>query len=151
MAVDGTDFVIISWNYQANVTYYRILFRDLRSSSEPNEDGPMTVYCLNTTCSYCISNINRVVSCSTLDRHYTFSTSRELDFEQPLSVRVEACDVFAPEACVHRSEWRNYTIPPGGKYFSFAPGFYPQGVRTPRLHFFLVGGGGGGGDRYMLP
>ena len=86
----------------------------------------MTMYCLsdNTTCSYCISNINRDVSCSTLNRYYTGSISVELDFEQPVSVRVDACDDLYPEACVHQSEWSNYTIPSGGKYFSFtAPDF----------------------------
>ena len=124
MAVDGSDFVIITWNYQANVTYYRILFKNLKSSSAPDEAGPVTVYCLsdNTTCSYCISNINRDVSCSTLNRHYMISSGSELDFEQPVSVRVDACDDFYPaEACVHQSQWRNYTIPSGGKYFGFTP------------------------------
>lgn len=116
MALDGSDFVIITWNYQVNVTDYRILFRNLKSSSEQEEAGPMTMYCLpdNTTCSYCISNINRDVSCSTLNRHYTGSISVELDFEQPVSVRVDACDDLYPEACVHQSEWSNYTIPSGG-------------------------------------
>lgn len=119
-AVHGADFVIVSWNYQARDTLYRILFRDLKSSNPPDEAGPMSMYCLpdNTTCSYCISNINRGVSCSTLDSHYTGSIGGDLDFEQLISVKVEACDDYFPEACLHRSEWKNYTIPPGGKWIT---------------------------------
>lgn len=116
-AVNGSDFVVISWDYQAGVTLYRILFRDLKSNSAPDEAGPMAMYCLpdNTTCSYCITNINKKVSCSTLNGHYTGSIGMELNFEQLVSVRVDACDDFFPEACGHSSEWKNYTIPPGGK------------------------------------
>ena len=115
--VNGSDFVVISWDYQAGVTFYRILFRDLKSNSAPDEAGPMAMYCLpdNTTCSYCITNINKKVSCSTLNSHYTGSIGMELNFEQLVSVRVDACDDFYPEACGHPSEWKNYTIPPGGK------------------------------------
>ena len=78
----------------------------------------MPVYCLpdNTTCSYCVSNLNRPdVSCITLNSHYTESISIELDYEQLVSVRVEACKDIFPEYCLQRSEWTNYTIPPGGK------------------------------------
>ncbi|KAL9976636.1 hypothetical protein ACROYT_G013958 [Oculina patagonica] len=121
-AVNGSDFVVISWNYQANVTLYRILFRSFKSlhnSSIPPEDaGPMSVYCLsdNTTCSYCVSNINKGVSCNKLNSEYQVSLIQsEMDFEKPVSVNVEACSDFFPPAdtCTHRSGWKNYTIPPG--------------------------------------
>ncbi|KAJ7351097.1 hypothetical protein OS493_036787 [Desmophyllum pertusum] len=120
-AVDGSDFVIISWNYQPDAKYYRIFFRSLKSmqgnsSSPPDEVGPMSVYCLpdNTTCSYCVSNINRTVSCNTLDSKYQAPLLRsELDFEELVSVTVEACSDIFPDACEHQSEWKNYTIPPG--------------------------------------
>ena len=123
-AVDGSDFVIISWNYQPDAKYYRIFFRSLKSmqgnsSSPPDEVGPMSVYCLpdNTTCSYCVSNINRTVSCNTLDSKYQAPLLRsELDFEELVSVTVEACSDIFPDACEHQSEWKNYTIPPGGRW-----------------------------------
>ena len=116
-AVHGSDFLIILWNYQADVSLYRIVF-----NNPPDEAGPISAYCLpdNTTCSYCVSNMNRPdVSCSTLDSHYTGAMGKNLDFEQLVSVRVEACEDFFPEACVQKSNWKNYTIPPGGKLFQF--------------------------------
>ena len=90
----------------------------------------MEMYCgfsRNTTCSYCIANIHREVSCSTLDKHYTQSIGGELDFEQPVSVKVEPCTDILPEDCLDQGEWINFTIPAGGtyslsyerKYFSF--------------------------------
>ena len=112
-AVHGSDFLIISWNNQRDVPFYRILFANPR-----DEVGPTPVYCLpdNTTCSYCVSNLNTPdVSCITLNSHYTASISIELDYEQLVSVRVEACKELNPEECLQRSEWTNYTIPPGGK------------------------------------
>ena len=112
-AVHGSDFLIISWNYQRDVPYYRILF-----ANPPDEAGPTPVYCLpdNTTCSYCVSNLNTPgVSCITLNSHYTASVSIKLNYEQLVSVRVEACKDLIPEECLQRSEWTNYTIPPGGK------------------------------------
>lgn len=113
-AIHGSDFLIISWNYQTDVHYYRIFF-----ANPPDEAGPMPVYCSpdNTTCSYCVSNLNTPddVSCSTLNSHYTMSNSIELDYEQLVSVRVEACKDFLPEDCLQRNEWTNYTIPPGSK------------------------------------
>ncbi|CAH3023105.1 unnamed protein product [Porites evermanni] len=110
-AVHGSDFLIISWNYQRDVPYYRILF-----ANPPDEAGPTPVYCLpdNTTCSYCVSNLNTPdVSCITLNSHYTASVSIKLNYEQLVSVRVEACKDLIPEECLQRSEWTNYTIPPG--------------------------------------
>lgn len=122
-AINGSDFVIISWNYQADVTLYRILFRNFKSlhnsSIPPDEAGPMSVYCLpdNTTCSYCVSNINRGVSCNQLNSKYQAPLIQsEMDFEKPVSVNVEACSDFFPETCTHRSGWKNYTIPPGGRW-----------------------------------
>ena len=112
-AVNGSDFLIISWNNQRDVPYYRILF-----ANPPDEAGPTPVYCLpdNTTCSYCVSNLNTPdVSCITLNSHYTASNSIELDYEQLVSVRVEACKDLNPDECPQRSEWTNFTIPPGGK------------------------------------
>lgn len=122
-AVNGSDFVIITWNYQADVTLYRIFFRSCKSlpgnwSIPPDEVGPMSVYCLpdNTTCSYCVSNINRGVSCNQLDSHYQAPLIQsELDFEKLVSVNVEACSEVYPDTCTQQSGWKNYTIPPGGR------------------------------------
>lgn len=112
----GADFLIISWAFHPNVTYYRILLRDPKSSNATDEAGPMEMYCgfsRNTTCSYCIANIHREVSCSTLDKHYTQSIGGELDFEQPVSVKVEPCTDILPEDCLDQGEWINFTIPAG--------------------------------------
>lgn len=115
-AVHGSDFVVISWKYQADVTYYRIFFRG--SSSSPV--GPMAVYCSpdNTTCSYCVSNLDRRVSCSKLDSKYQAPLIQsKLEFEEPVSVKVEACSDIFPESCESHNGWNNYTIPPGGTWF----------------------------------
>lgn len=70
----------------------------------------------NSICSFCISNINRGVSCSTLDRHYSLSIGGEMDFEKTISVKVESCADFSPKDCVAYSKWMDYTIPPGGRH-----------------------------------
>ena len=131
-AVHGSDFLIISWNNQRDVPYYRILFANPR-----DEAGPTPVYCLpdNTTCSYCVSNLNTPdVSCITLNSHYTASNSIELDYEQLVSVRVEACKDIFPEYCLQRSEWTNYTIPPGGKLQ-----LKPRARATNRISYTQLG------------
>ena len=124
-AVNGSDFVVISWNYQADVTLYRIFFRSFKStrgnsSISPDEFvGPMSVYCLPdiSTCSYCVSNINRRVSCNKLNSKYQAPLLRsELDFEELVSVKVEPCSDYFPDTCENQSRWKNYTIPPGGMY-----------------------------------
>ena len=121
-AINGSDFVVISWNYQADVALYRIFFRSFRSTPEsisPDEVvGPMSVYCLadNSTCSYCVSNINRRVSCNKLNSKYQAPLLQsELDFEELVSVKVEPCKGYFPNTCENKSRWNNYTIPPGGK------------------------------------
>lgn len=124
-AINGSDFVIISWNYQADVTLYRIFFRSFKStrgnsSIPPHEVGPMSVYCLpdNSTCSYCVSNIDRRVSCNKLNSKYQAPLLQsELDFEELVSVKVEACSGYFPDTCkTGQNRWKNYTIPPGGRY-----------------------------------
>lgn len=123
-AINGSDFVIISWNYQADVTLYRIFFRSFKStpgnsSISPHEVGPMSVHCLpdNSTCSYCVSNINRRVSCNKLNSKYQAPLLQsELGFEQLVSVKVEPCSDYFPDTCESQSRWKNYTIPPGGKF-----------------------------------
>lgn len=120
-AINGSDFVIISWNYQADVTLYRIFFRSFKStpgnsSISPHEVGPMSVHCLpdNSTCSYCVSNINRRVSCNKLNSKYQAPLLQsELGFEQLVSVKVEPCSDYFPDTCESQSRWKNYTIPPG--------------------------------------
>ena len=122
-AMSGSDFVIVSWNYQANVTLYRIFFRSFKfirgnSSISQKDVGPMPVYCLpdNSTCSYCVSNINRRVSCNNLNSKYQAPLLQsELDFEELVSVKVEACSDYFPDTCESQSRWKNYTIPPGSK------------------------------------
>lgn len=121
-AINGSDFLVISWNYQADVTLYRIFFRSFKSargnsSITPDEVvGPMSVHCQpdNSTCSYCISNINRRVSCNKLNSKYQAPLLRsKLDFEELVSVKVEPCSDFFPDTCDNQSSWKNYTIPPG--------------------------------------
>ena len=122
-AISGSDFVIVSWNYQADVTLYRIFFRSFEftrgnSSISQKDVGPMSVYCLpdNSTCSYCVSNINRRVSCNKLNSKYQAPLLQsELDFEKLVSVKVEACSDYFPDTCENQSRWKNYTIPPGSK------------------------------------
>ena len=124
-AINGSDFVVISWNYQADVTLYRIFFRsfkstpELNSSTSPDEVvGPMSVHCLpdNSTCSYCVSNINRQVSCNKLNSKYQAPLLQsELDFEELVSVKVEPCNGYFPNTCAKQTKWKNYTIPPGRK------------------------------------
>ncbi|XP_022805794.1 uncharacterized protein LOC111342934 [Stylophora pistillata] len=120
-AVNGSDFVLISWKYQASAKFYRIFFRGFDSMQENSnsplqEVGPMEVYCLadNTTCSYCVSNIDRGVSCSKLDQHYqVLFIESKMEYEVPVSIKIEACaDVF-PDTCQSHNEWNNYTIPAG--------------------------------------
>lgn len=122
-AINGSDFLVISWNYRADVTLYRIFFRSFKStrgnsSITPDEVvGPMSVHCQpdNSTCSYCISNINRRVSCNKLNSKYQAPLLRsKLDFEELVSVKVEPCSDFFPDTCDNQSSWKNYTIPPGG-------------------------------------
>lgn len=121
-AINGSDFIVISWNYQADVTLYRIFFRSFKSTHEnssisPDEVvGPMSVHCLsdNSTCSYCVSNINRRVSCNKLNSKYQAPLLQsELDFEELVSVKVESCSDLLPDTCENQSRWANYTIPPG--------------------------------------
>lgn len=113
-AEHGADFLVISWKFNANFSHYRILFRDSKSSNASDEAGPMPcVPSQNSICSFCISNINRGVSCSTLDRRYSQSIGSEMDFEKTVSVKVESCADILPKDCVAYSEWMDYTIPPG--------------------------------------
>ncbi|KAK2566332.1 hypothetical protein P5673_009827 [Acropora cervicornis] len=110
----GADFLVISWKFNANFSHYRILFRDSKSSNASDEAGPMPcVLSQNSICSFCISNINRGVSCSTLDRRYSQSIGSEMDFEKTVSVKVESCADIFPKDCVAYSGWMDYTIPPG--------------------------------------
>lgn len=118
-AEHGADFLVISWKFNANFSYYRILFRDSKSSNASDEAGPMKMYCgfsENSVCSFCISNINRGVSCNTLDRNYVQSIGSDLDFEKTISVKVEPCPDISPEDCLAYSKWMDYTIPPGGRH-----------------------------------
>ena len=117
-AENGSDFVVISWKYQSNVTYYRIFFRDFHTvDGNPSTAsvGPIPVHCDNNACHYCVSNSNSGVSCSELNKNYKFSIGSNMDFEDVVSVKVEACRNILPNSCMGDTEWKNYTIPPGGK------------------------------------
>lgn len=92
------------------------------SNSPPHEVGPMQVYCLadNTTCSYCVSNIDRDVSCNKFNKNYRAPLlESKLKYEEPVSIKVEACTDVYPDSCQSHNEWINYTIPAGGKWVKF--------------------------------
>ncbi|RMX52558.1 hypothetical protein pdam_00019788 [Pocillopora damicornis] len=120
-AVQGSDFVIISWKYQESAKFYRIFFKGFNSmqgnsNSPPHEVGPMQVYCLadNTTCSYCVSNSDRDVSCNKFNKNYGAPLlESKLEYEEPVSIKVEACTHVYPDSCQSHNEWINYTIPAG--------------------------------------
>lgn len=120
-AVNGSNLLIISWDFQAGAPYSRIHIRTY--FSRPGIQGHDTAsagltnssLCDGVKCSYCFFNSKiPSASCHNFNPGYSFSVGVDmLDFEMLVSYKVGACSSNESSSCLD-SSWKNYTIPPGG-------------------------------------
>ena len=120
-AVNGTDFLIISWDFQEEANYSMIHLRSYINlpnfkGRDTTSAGPTQPFCDGAKCSYCFADLdeNRNLSCLAFNPGYLFSIKLSLDFDMLVSYKVGACSTNESSSCVD-SMWKNYTIPPGGE------------------------------------
>ncbi|KAJ7380537.1 hypothetical protein OS493_009003 [Desmophyllum pertusum] len=112
-AINGTDFLILSWDYQAGANYSKIGvgWYSKYTHSEVGV-GPTLAPCNSTKCSYCVYDRRHHTSCHTFNPIYTNSLSIRLDYAAIVTYRVAACSTNESNSCVYAMR-RDYTIPPG--------------------------------------
>ena len=119
-AANGTDFLIISWDFQAEANYSMIHVRSYfnlpgMKGSTTSTVHPTQPFCDGAKCSFCVSDANnRKLSCHTFNSGYKVSIGIRLGFQMLISYKVGACSTNKTSSCLD-SMWQNYTIPPGGE------------------------------------
>ena len=115
-AANGTDFLIISWDFQEKANNSMIYLRSyFDQGHDTTAAGPTQPFCDGAKCSFCFSDLkNPHLSCRTFNPGYLFSIKISLDFETLVSYKVGACSTNESSSCLD-SVWKNYTIPPGGE------------------------------------
>ena len=122
-SVDDAKYLIISWDRQADVNYSTIHVKTALttpgfSGFSTTVAGPTAATpCNSSTCSFCFADNKRNASCYAFNPEYTFSVGIELNFDFVVSYRVGACSRNESSSCID-SPWKNFTIPPGGKFQS---------------------------------
>ena len=119
-AVNGSDFLIISWSYQSDANYSTIHIR--RYINLPGLKGhdttsvsPTVPFCVNQRCSYCVFDANNPqLSCHSFNPGYKKSIGIRLEFELLISYKVGACRTNETSSCLENA-WQNFTFPPGRK------------------------------------
>lgn len=116
-AVNGTDFLIISWDYQVGANYSKINVGWYIGNSAHGAVGvgPTLAPCDNSRCSYCASNRRHHINCHQFNSIYRDSLTVWMDYEGVVTYKVAACSTNESNSCVY-SMRRDYTIPPGGKF-----------------------------------
>ncbi|KAM7434693.1 Jag1p [Porites harrisoni] len=117
-AVNGSDFLIISWSYQSDANYSTIHIR--RYINLPGLKGhdttsvsPTVPFCVNQRCSYCVFDVyNPQLSCHSFNPGYKTSIGIRLEFELLISYKVGACWTNETSSCLENA-WQNFTFPPG--------------------------------------
>lgn len=133
-AVNDTDFLIISWDFQAEANYSMIHLRSYFNlpnvkGHDTTSAGPTKPYYNGTKCSFCFSDLKSHLSCHALNPGYKFSIGTRLGFQMLVSYKVGACSRNESSSCLDNM-WKNYTIPPGGKRFMLA---FSARIATSRL------------------
>ena len=121
-SLNDAKILIISWDRQADVNYSTIHVKTYIktpsiSGSSTIVTGPVQAPCNSSTCSFCVHDLKPNASCYAFNPDYEVSVGTELTFDILVSYRVGACSTNESSSCID-SPWKNFTIPPGGKFKS---------------------------------